>query len=502
MGRLLPPRTIRHIMYLITLFTLSACGDEQQLHASTIDVPVKTNRAGAPIQVPQLFSSSAIQDNSFLDAKDAVRKRIMSRSEFRSDEDSGFPGNEDPALLVDNPENLVTNLSRMEELQLRQAELTNRPWSDYYWPTYRGMLGNRYADRGYPEAESWLTYYRFIQDSPATAIVRNNRPEEIDNLSPSEKYDLIVGDENFTLTQSMWNAGKIFWDEYKRVETWFGLCHGWAAASYMAPRPAQSIRVYSPITKTAILLRPSDIKGMLALLWANGHNPTRFLGGRCDEKNPRRDDNGRIIASDCFDMNPGAWHVAIVNQLGVQKRSLILDAAYDYEVWNQPVYRYKYRYFNPNAGIFDRDDGDELEKATVKIEDFTRDRFKKYRDERTKYVVGVSMEVSYASEVSPSMSDTNGPRQDSDATVRYTYDLELDENKNIIGGEWYEGRHPDFLWTPVPGSVALSSFDEGLQGQWDGTGEIPAAWLEPAKKAAGESQPLARLVNELVKRAQ
>jgi hypothetical protein len=29
---------------------------------------------------------------------------------------------------------------------------------------------------------------------------------------------------------------------------------------------------------------------------------------------------------------------------------MVIDASYDYEVWNQPVYAYTYRYFNPETG--------------------------------------------------------------------------------------------------------------------------------------------------------
>ena len=36
-------------------------------------------------------------------------------------------------------------------------------------------------------------------------------------------------------------------------------------------------------------------------------------------------------------------------------------------------------------------------------------------------------------------------------TDRYTYILELDADRNVIGGEWYGAstqKHPDFLWSP------------------------------------------------------
>lgn len=444
----------------------------------------------------------------FSTAKDAIRREIMNRAVFKNlGEDSGFPGNEDPALLVDNPEHMVTNIVKMEEMDLHKGRV-EQPWSDYYWPTYRGMLGIRFADSDFPESENWMTYFRYIEKNPATDILRDNHEDDINELSPSEKYDLIVGNNDFPLTKSMWNAGKEYYDAYQKVDSWFGLCHGWAAASFMNPRPAKAVKVRSPVTNTNILFYPSDIKGLLALLWANGDSKTRFLGGRCEEKRPATDENGRLISPDCFDVNPGAWHISVVNQLGIQKRSMIIDASYNVEVWNQPVFRYKYEFFNPNksdsffGGLMSRDSTADLDKAMVKIEDLERDRFKKYRDQRTRYVVGVKMEISYASEVSPSTSLTNGPDQDSDSTASYRYDLELDENKNIIGGEWHENGHPDFAWIPLAGSNATSVADETLTGTWDGEGEVPKEWNAAARQAAEQAQPLAKIVDQLVKKAQ
>lgn len=506
MARIIFRRTVRNFTCLLALITFSACGDES-IRSNLRDNATKASFSHATKPNMKNFPT-ADGEYPFITAKDAIRREIMNRAVYKNlGEDSGFPGNEDPALLVDNPETIVTNITKMEELNLRKAELSEQPWSDYYWPTYRGMLGIRYNDSNYPESENWLSYYRYVEDRPAQSILRDKREKEINELSPSEKYDLLVGNPDFTLTKNMWSSGKVYFDEYRKVESWFGLCHGWAAASFMNARPAKAIKVRSPVVDTDIILYPSDIKGLLALLWANGESQTRFLGGRCDVKRPATDDNGRLISSECFDVNPGAWHIAAVNQLGIQKRSFIIDASYDYEVWNQPVFRYRYEFFNPNDrhsffGFMNRDSSVDLDKAMVRIEDMENDRFKKYRDERTKYIVGVKMEVSYASEVSPSRSETNGPDQDSIATASYRYDLELDANKNIIGGEWYEKGHPDFIWVPLPTSQATSLMDDKLTGTWDGNGVIPKEWNDPAKQAADQGQPLAKIVHELVRRAQ
>ena len=49
---------------------------------------------------------------------------------------------------------------------------------------------------------------------------------------------------------------------------------------------------------------------------------------------------------------------------------------------------------------------------------------------------------------------SNSSETDVKIAAIYSYDLELNAEKEIIGGEWYGNRHPDFLWTPVKGPRA------------------------------------------------
>jgi len=49
------------------------------------------------------------------------------------------------------------------------------------------------------------------------------------------------------------------------VETWMGICHGWAPASYMLARPRRTLSLKSP---DGVLIRffPSDVKALASLL--------------------------------------------------------------------------------------------------------------------------------------------------------------------------------------------------------------------------------------------
>lgn len=107
-------------------------------------------------------------------------------------------------------------------------------------------------------------------------------------LSPSEKYDLIVGDLNFALTQSMWAQGKEYYDIDGKVEEWMGLCHGWAPASIVEPRPVRIVEVMSPDQKWKVVFNPSEIKGLVSYNWATNRYASTFLEVVA-MKNPKRD---------------------------------------------------------------------------------------------------------------------------------------------------------------------------------------------------------------------
>jgi hypothetical protein len=139
-----------------------------------------------------------------------------------------------------------------------------------------------------------------------------------------------------------------------------------------------------------------------------------------------------------------------------------------------------------------------LNTATVELKDLKDDKFKAYRSKKAKYVVGVSMDVDYIVETFPSADKNNSAKDDALKQVSYEYDLELDEDMNIVGGEWYENTHPDFLWVPAADAKAETAADDGLKGKWDGKGAMPRQWSEVAPRASEAGSPLATVVNALV----
>jgi hypothetical protein len=406
------------------------------------------------------------------------------------------PRGREAASYNDQASNLVDKfqlktLEAIEAAKLTSASLEETPWSDYYWAIYNGVLGYRYADPSMSYSSDWKKNV----DQVFNELNKPLTPAKIDVLSPAEKYDLLVGDKNWTLTKASLNEGKQYWSPSKPVETWMGICHGWSPASYNVKRPKNLIQVTAADGKTVIPFYPADIRGLASLLWANANPQTKFVGGRCTLKNPPQEPSGRIKAQECRDTNPATWHLAVVNQIGVAKRSFVIDATFDYEVWNQPMSGYKYTYFNPqtNKPVAT------LAEAKVAKDQFTNDKFKQFRNPKTTHIVGIAMDAVWVVENRPSHEKTNSAANDYTSGARYLYDLELDANGNIIGGEWYQNAHPDFLWHIPPGVKARANNEPS--GTWNAKTPFPSAWTSAAASASRYGIPLGKVVDALAERS-
>lgn len=460
------------------------------------------------------FTTEEIKTKSFVTQKDAARKRmrlikngVVYRLEQLRAGRAGIESNDEALELVDvNKDRFLDRLDAMESQGLTHATVEVQPWSDSYWPLYRGAIGARYGDDDFleaAEAEDFDAFYDYVHQAGRlftevfTALTKNTASDyDRDLLSPAEKYDLLVGDSEGLLSEVNWHDGA----SYSRsnggvVERWMGLCHGWAAASMMEDRPTNAIEVTAFDGRTKIKFYPSDIKGLATSLWANADVNSYGMGGRCGVENPNTDANGRIVDQDCFDTNPGAWHMAVVNQLGLSHRSLIMDATYDYEVWNHPVIAYSYSYYNPISGRTTKS----LKEAQVRMKDFSEDIFSAYRSEKAVYLVGVAMDVEYAIENEAGQYNSNSHDNDDSSKVQYMYDLELNSNGEIIGGEWHSNMHPDFLWVNPPNERATTPGDEQINSDWDASRQaFPHDWMEPASQMSKEGLPLEKVVHALI----
>jgi hypothetical protein len=456
--------------------------------------PGKSSASATAPSLPPVAGQASMREltNALIDRLERDRPPALALPAFGASQGTWLRA---PVSRGDRAEDLVDRLAHrtlgeMQSASLLSAQLTDQPWSDSYWPISKGVLAWRYADPKFPKGHDWKANTDYVAGSRATCSV--------DQLSPAEKYDLLVGDADETLTRAMIGEGEGYYASSGSVESWMGICHGWAPASFMEPRPGRSVEAVAADGRTRIRFLPSDIKALVSLLWANGRFENRFIGSRCRDKTPETDENGRILDPACYGENPGTWHLSVVNQIGANRRSFIMNANHDTEVWNQPIYGYEYSYFNPET----REPAPTIKEATVTKERFKSDSFKKYRSPRARAFAGIAMDVTYVAETSPSVALEDSPAEDSLITIHYMYDLELDGQDRIIGGEWYTNDHPGFLWTAAPGARARSIGDALLSqsdpsGSWDGASAVPSRWREAIQRSARHSQPVARIVDTL-----
>ncbi|MGZ3771464.1 MAG: hypothetical protein ACXVCP_09155 [Bdellovibrio sp.] len=468
------------------IFTLTLCILGSVSFAS-VKVPQKfLNRSQTiPAKVDSRFSARDINSGNFV----TIKNQEWSACHKSSNRFSAWALSRDPvSTFIEGPLHFK-KLQEIESLGLTSGKVEVQPWSGDYWAYAAGIIAARYRDPEFIYLWDWKKRFDLVTENPASKIISSQGQQGINTLSPAEKYDLLVGDQSGGLTSAMWNQGKKFFDEYGNVESWMGICHGWAPASIMEPRPAKTISVPSTDGKWQVSLNPSDIKGLVSYSWATNRVPTVTLGNRCNKKNPPHDENGRIKDSECFDLNPATWHLVTTHMVGMDKRSFVMDATYDYEVWNQPVLAYSYTYFNPQTRKAEQD----LQSATVKKEDFTQDKFKKYRPMEARSFVGIRMKVGYVVETMANEAETDSEQQDAIRWVSYEYDLELDDADNIIGGEWYIDSHPDFVWNPKREERPWSVLDKNLSSESWTEEKLPGEWTG----AAHQGSPYGVIINTI-----
>lgn len=466
--------------------------------AATFSVPPKFNDSAFSTHVgpAHRFSSALVANAEFVTQKREERRAC--RRSTMPDTLAPAAGNfgDDIASFLESPRYL-RRLEQMEAAGLLEARVARQPWSADYWPIARGVLGARNFELAFKIQPDWRARARYVEDYPAPLVLEKRGEEALAKLSPSEKYELIVGDDAGKLTASMWQQGRDYYDRTGDVESWMGICHGWAPAAIADPRPASAVTIPSHDGKWNVPLAPAEIKGIVSYNWATNRFNTLMLGGRCNEKDPKRDANGRLIDPECFDLNPATWHVVMVNKVGRKKESFVMDATFDYEVWNQPVLGYSYSYFNPETGL-----AGGLADSTIPAASFVDDPYRAYRKENVQNIVGIRMKVGYVVETAVTNSPTDHESEDFVRWVEYAYDLELDAGGNIVGGEWHLAAHPDFIWVPRTGFRPQSPLDRALANEtWDDGAPVPEKWSKAARAGAARGLVLDTLTVGILRRS-
>ena len=350
----------------------------------------------------------------------------------------------------------------------------------------------------------------------ALELVKSGKYETLKDAMPEANDMALAEADNFVLEK-----------KNNLIAMWEGICHGWATSAGIVARPRKTIKFELPDGREMKFF-PSDIKALASLSWANsliqdnklideatGEN----IGGgvisqglRCNLDSPKKDHWGRYYdnradpfngdhSPRCVGVHPAIWHLGLVNIIGKQGRSFIVERKVGAEVDNHPMAAYEMEYFNPNNGRRYKDINKNLERID---ED---DQFRMLRSKEAKYIIGVQTEMVYIDWERPNREFVDNERKDDLVDKKMYYDLELDHNLNIVGGQWRAfktgtgrsssnnsratrgGNHnqPDFFWVITKDWKDFFEDEENLEPWVDTTKAPPASWLAVAKEKYHEN---------------
>jgi hypothetical protein len=302
---------------------------------------------------------------------------------------------------VNNPGIMDANFNYHLEQLPTEGKLDVIPWSETYWPSKQGSINVRWNQ---PTPEG------FKYTSPRADEVARMTRDELARLSPSEKYDIYMGRYDYPLKE-----------EVKGIATpsarwWSGVCDGWstAAIQYAEPMAVDAPSVTNP--NVVVPFAASDIKGLMSYSAARHFQvESKQVGSKCTGI-------GKIFGGGaCSDINAGALHVILANQIGVKKQGFIVERDPGNQIWNQPVYGFKFT----KMGSAQSKDG--------------------------AYGVRMQGTLFFADELDkPEWLPVVGTKKFVEGKIEMDYILDLDSAGNIIGGDWVgKNDHPDFVWLPV-----------------------------------------------------
>lgn len=406
---------------------------------------------------------------------------------------------------VHNP---IFNLKQLGPI--RRGSVGKRLWSDDYWAIYAGGLAFRYAnpsfwiDTNKPKPTDWkIPGSHILQQYPAKLLIQSG---QINSLSPAEKYDLLVGDTNSPMDKKKpgYSLTRAHIKELtQKTQYWEGSCDGWSFAAINEAPPVKAVQVRN-LAGQLITFYPSDIRALLTLLYSK--YGVYSFGQLCNEKKPRIEpsssrSSGRVVNDNCRGLNPGIFHTILINQMGIGKRSLVVDHDATREVWNVPVMSYEAAYYNPVTGKEHKD----AFSARVARRDFVTDPNWYHRDKNlVDSVVGVRLKIKYQVENFPLPQMHLDTRHDKAFNDRLTYDLELDAQGNIVGGEWIghsRASHPDMVSFVSTHDVIRSQFDGQVQGN-NLTEILKSIKPEFVASTSSRKRPLFNVVKALARMSQ
>lgn len=283
---------------------------------------------------------------------------------------------------------------------------STKGWSGDYWPSKRGSINIRWnsPNGGYG------------YNSPSRSMVMSMSQEQLAQLSPSEKFDILRSRYDYPLKNEVSGIASPW------AKEWNGICHGWAPASLHHNEPTP--KVLKNAEGVMVPFGSADIKAIVSYYYAyhNEVDNTHQMGLRCFFGAWL---GGTRACNE--DLNAGALHIVMGNRLGLKQEGFLMDKDRYNEVWNQAVVGYK---------------------TTIIARNLRPSRYAAYN---TASEVRVNTQLYYVEEtVENTWEPVVGTDKQKIGALDLYYRLELDAQGNILGGAWEGAERPDFIWdTPL-----------------------------------------------------
>ena len=278
------------------------------------------------------------------------------------------------------------------------------PWAGNYFPMQDGGIASRWRTNEYPGE---------VYDKDAVLTLSER---ELSNLSPVEKYDILMGYYDFRTTKhELKNRGP---ERKLKPEYWEGFCNGVRCAGIMTKEPQFPVSLTNKDGIT-VQFSPADLK---ALAGASYFYVEKYgqIGGPTAEK-------GRAQNQP----NPAVFDLVLRYHLAHNKKGFVIDSHLGSEIWNETVVGYN--------------------RSLSALEKITAEEKAKYPHAEKKLLVVLQLET--LGEVG--INDSNGLTKSKVAdgslltTLDTSYTLYLNKDGEAIDGQWHNSkgdRGVDFAW--------------------------------------------------------
>lgn len=282
--------------------------------------------------------------------------------------------------------------------------------------------------------------------------------------SPLTKYMGLADPANLFAAYE-WNSVHAGTRYARDPKPWFGICHGWTAASILeaplkhgvwAKLEGEEVVACKEGATDCLHFEIGDINALMATIYTTAKSSS--IGARCDTRPEeiRYDAHGRVTNKGCRGLNPGALLVVLRHRLKRDQKPLAINDQHGGttdEINNQPAYRYTVNRFERLT---------EAEAANWVARGTSRGSSRaKYRwNPEAKGFAFVDLSVHWVDFVGPHRTAVSG--LDYTKRTRMTAVIELDRDAHdpdskIIGGELVKDddvrtnrllNHP-FVWIPT-----------------------------------------------------